>query len=327
MSLTSIIVTALAKPVTTWILKRYVSDFAGDAGGDLVAELVKSGFERREAKKAVAVAEDVAKGIVETIGRSLAGHDRPHLNPESVAFELAGAFGDSLKTDALVVLDLDENAVLESLRHSHPLKPGHFSAAESSLYERGLQAVATALVESAPKLPDYLRKRDQAMLARLNELRGGITAAVRTLKVVRDETDILADFLVKKPQSKKEQFAADYRTQVVETLDELDLFGVDLPKEARKYKLPEHAGTFPEGSENFPARSGRRYLPRKPGSPVTGQRAGGGRGVRGGRGSSSGTDGRPAGGSGGAGRSKRETRAAAPHRATPGSPSCAGSAA
>jgi energy-coupling factor transporter ATP-binding protein EcfA2 len=237
MSVMLVIIAAISKPVAKWAFSRVISGLAGDAASDIIAALVKRGVDKQEAKATAASVVQLVNEIVRSVGQSLSEQPHDNLNPEAVANELAHALDDSITTSALIENDLDQDRILESLRQLHPLAKGMFSAKEHALYDRGLRALSQALVQAAPKLPNYTQAMDNEVLRRLRNVRTDLgTVAHGTAGLAITLTE-LHHHAIAQPKVERTDFADDYRTQVADNLDELDLFGVDILKDSRKYKL------------------------------------------------------------------------------------------
>jgi hypothetical protein len=154
-----------------------------------------------------------------------------HVNVEAVALALDSALAGLKSSRPLVQKDLEPGAILGELKQTRPLPSAQFSQAETDLYERALERSVRQLVEIASRLPQFeetVAARSLQQLSRVATNIDEILAGIRNI-----EKTVGAEALDKKAR----EYEIDYRLAVQRNLDYLEIFGIDLPPEARSHKL------------------------------------------------------------------------------------------
>ena len=228
MALKEVVMFKLTGLITKWVAGKVLPDGLAGAGEDIANELIKSGMDAAEARARGTRAQQAAKaitGVVESRVEEFGGED---VNAEAVTDALARAFDAAFKSSVLFEHDLDAGRLREAIRG--PGSPVGFSERETAMYEASLAALAEAMVAQAPALPGYTSVRDGELLKRTGRTEQVTHEALTEIKNVRKA-------VVDGPAKEADAFRERYAMAVVEQLDEMDLFGVDLPKESKQYGL------------------------------------------------------------------------------------------
>ncbi len=209
----------LGKGGTTAIIGDVVDIFKGRIQG--AADQKKAKREREE------LCDRMARELLPLFERA---EQQGQVNVEAVVLALESTLGGLTNSRFLVERNLDSGAILAELKQKRNL-PSQLSGAEDELYERALERSVRQLVEIASRLPQF----EEAFAARsLQQLSRVTTSVDETLAAVRKiEKTVGAEALDKKAQ----EYEIDYRLAVQRNLDYLEIFGIDLPPEARSQKL------------------------------------------------------------------------------------------
>ncbi len=228
--------------VESWLGKEAGTTVLGDVF-DILKGRIQSGADQKKAKREFEELGDrMARELLPLFERAV---QQGHVNAEAVVLELEATLAGLTSSRFLVQRDLDSGAILADLRQSRPLPVGHFSHAETDLYERALESSVRHLVEIASRLPQFqeaFAARGLQQLARLAGNVGEILAGVRQI-----ERSVGTEALGQKARD----YEIDYRLAVQRNLDYLEIFGIDLPPESRSHKL-----SVAYISVNLEARSG-----------------------------------------------------------------------
>ncbi|MDC0711754.1 leucine-rich repeat domain-containing protein [Stigmatella sp. ncwal1] len=243
--MTSLILPIVGPPVAKLLLKKYLSGLgdaqvlglnaaqAGEGVGeqlvDIAAEKLSDMVDRRQA---VRVFEEIADKIILQLAPLFEeAQKRGHLNLEAVAHELASALSGRISADFLIARELDPAKLSRAFREAHPLPRAQLSEAETALYERALDQSARYLVSVASQLPHFETKWAATQLQKIARMQDDLS---RTLESVRSiEEQVLAS----SPNRTYATFEANYRQAVTQAVDELELFGVDIEPQSKKYRL------------------------------------------------------------------------------------------
>jgi hypothetical protein len=127
--------------------------------------------------------------------------------------------------------DLDPSLLANFLLSLHQPQLGLFSSDEVALYRRILIESSRYIIDISSQLPNFTDKTLSELLRRDNQLfyiANNIFEEVRRVREisVRENTELAAV-----------QFETDYRLSVIRNLDELQLYGVDLPTSSRRHRL------------------------------------------------------------------------------------------
>ncbi|HEX6468085.1 MAG TPA: NACHT domain-containing protein [Streptosporangiaceae bacterium] len=218
-----------ALEIGTAVVKAACAIWLGDVGAvvgglsDLLASRVRSRLERHRIELLFGQCTDiVADKVLALLDHEFRGLPGNELNAAVLAvadtFHRAGLDGQ-----ALVQADLDARLVERGLASARAavLSGAALSEPAEALYDRVLHESCAYLVEVVTTLPRF-------EVGALTELLRRDTAILDTLRGV----------LSRLPERRgPDDFAADYRRQVVNKLDRMELFGVTLGEASRRYPL------------------------------------------------------------------------------------------
>ena len=234
MAILTTLLAATGTSVAKILLKKFL------AGSDLVEsvseelpDIAAAGLKgTMEQRQAVRIFEDIADKIVAQLTPLFeeAGKNG-NLNIEAVAHELGVALNGRISADVLLANELVPEKLARAFRDARPLPPAQLSEAEVALYERALDQTARYLVSVATHLPRFVEKMAAIQLQRISRMEGEITRALESVRILEAHVSILS------PDKTYARFEADYRQSVSQNVDELELFGVDIDSQAKRYKL------------------------------------------------------------------------------------------
>jgi len=233
MDITEVLTVKLGKPIASVLLKLWLGEPAASIGGalvDIAASRIQDLTKKREAARHF---EGIGERMVLQL-RPLFEHASRsgHLSIEAVAAELGTTLEGHISADFLVQWNLDPSRLAHALRTARPLPAGHFSEAETQLYEHALDQAARYLTEVASLLPRFEVTTVAAQLRRLSNMGALIEETLATVSRVEQEVG------ASQARSHYERFAADYRQAVSRNVDRLELLGVDVVEEQfRRYEL------------------------------------------------------------------------------------------
>jgi hypothetical protein len=212
----------LAPAIARVFLTYAFGGVAGGIGGSLVDHLKDRWQDRQAAQDAATRFERLAEAAILPLVPVFASATGDRLNSQAVALALGDTLSRHVTLDFLVRHDLQAGYVLEGLRRARPmadLASDGYSEADQQLYRRALPELVKELVGIAPELQDFEAIATGAILGRL-------TAIIERLD--RPEVERAAAFA---------EYERSYLDAIVETLDVVELFGLDLPAEATRHKL------------------------------------------------------------------------------------------
>jgi NACHT domain/Leucine Rich repeats (2 copies) len=228
--------------VESWLGKGATTTVIGDVV-DVFKGRIQSAADQKKAKREFEELGDrMARELLPLFERA---EQRGQVNVEAVILALESTLGGLTNSRFLVERNLDSGAILAELKQKQPL-PSQLFEAEDELYERALERSVRQLVEIASRLPQFeeaFAARSLQQLSRVTTNIDEILAAVRKI-----EKTVGAEALDKKAR----EYEIDYRLAVQRNLDYLEIFGIDLPPEARSQKL-----SVAYISLNLESRSGR----------------------------------------------------------------------
>jgi hypothetical protein len=234
MDVTGILITLTAKPLAKFLLKKFLftSGFAQEVGDELV-DIASSKLPTvRDQEKAQRVFADIADHIIQQLAPLFdRAVQRGEANIEAVILELGMTLNSRISVDFFLARDLEPAGLAQAFREARPLPEGQYSAAETSLYERAVDLASRCLVEVASQLPRFDVKLAATQLQRLTRMQDDIGKTLETIGKVEELVTASA------PGSRFARFEADYRQILSRTLDHLELFGVDIEPQSRRYKL------------------------------------------------------------------------------------------
>jgi hypothetical protein len=218
-----------ALEIGTAVVKSACAIWLGDVGtvvsslSDLLAKRVRSRLERHRIELLFGQCTDIVTDkVLALLDHEFRGLPDNELNAAVLA--VADTFAQArLNDEALVRADLDARLVERQLAPARTavLAAAGLSEPAAGLYNRVLHESCAYLVEVVTTLPRF-------QVGALTELLRRDTAILDTLRGV----------LTRLPERRgPDDFAADYRRQVVNKLDRMELFGVTLGEASRRYPL------------------------------------------------------------------------------------------
>src|SRR6266567_2773180 len=215
--------------VTKSILKIWLKgDIASDASSSVVDALkswTTDRITRHQAQKQLEeIGEKVGESLLPIFERDGASLD------DGSRTAIALAVAETLNTLSGKILaqnNLDPSELAQYL-WKHPISVQHFNDTEVALFQRIISESCERITDIASQFPTVTEHTFAEILKRENYL---LNIAERVLEEVQQllkQTD---------PLIGAQEFEAKYRRAVINKLDSLELFGVDLPPASRKRKL------------------------------------------------------------------------------------------
>ena len=242
MAILESLVTYVGLGAAKFLAKRWVTsaaeatglldkDIAGEmaAGGmDLLKDKFKKVTERNEAERQFQrIGEKIAERLEPLFQQEV---KRGLVQVEEIARELGVTLSAHVSPKLLVEKDLDPAVLTTLLRNARPVERGTFSESELAFYDRALEEAVRYVVSTASALPRF-----QEALAAENLKRIGRIDA--DLDKVLEITERIERRIVGSNADATARFKADYCHAVSQNLDYLELFGADIPPEARRHSL------------------------------------------------------------------------------------------
>jgi hypothetical protein len=213
-------------PLVKFLLKASCLDLVAEpvaAAVDLASKDLDQDDVRRDAEQLIhRLAADIAAEHARQFET-----DSVDVDHHKVAEALAAVFEAAASPRGLLSRNLDPERLTNELGKTPP--PKDFGVPERELYESVLRALAKALVGKAHELRGYDTARWRELLARLDETGDGIGELKSLVRHVSDQIFRLSP--------DHEQYEQRYRSWIPSAHGELELFGADLPDEARRQQI------------------------------------------------------------------------------------------
>lgn len=234
MGLIEFLVAYVGSSVAKTILKFWVrdSDFAQDVGTEIIDFLkskVSDGIaSKRGSRQFEEIAEKVAESLVPLFEHENLNED----DKKRISQAVGEAIGNlRISAELLVKKNLEPSELARFIRHSNATVKNSLSAAECAFYDRLVDQCSQYIVDIASQLPGFTEKTFAEVLRRQDELRNiaaDILKKMTELQQKSQEANIKTDFA---------RFEADYRLAVMQKLDLVELFGVDVSAPSRRHRL------------------------------------------------------------------------------------------
>ena len=104
-----------------------------------------------------------------------------------------------------------------------------FNENELNLYRKVISEASQYMVDIASNLPKFTETTFAEVLKRQSQILERASAILEEVKLMRQKSETL--------EERNREFDNNYRRSVVRNLDELELFGVDLSKTSKRYRL------------------------------------------------------------------------------------------
>ncbi|MBN1345713.1 MAG: NACHT domain-containing protein, partial [Phycisphaerae bacterium] len=232
MAILEILMKCLAEPLAKFLLKKYLGEPGSGIGGGLFAiagSRLKRLEDQREAQRQFeGLADKIVKRIEPLFEQAASRRD---VNTEAVARQLAQTLDGHIDAEFFVKHDLHPVKLEEALREACPLPSGHYSANETDLYDRALRETVRYVVELASNLPAFSERSAAQQLQRISHMSGTLDTTLETVQRIERALAPLDQ------GDEQARYEADYRQSVVRNLNYLELFGADIPADARRQML------------------------------------------------------------------------------------------
>jgi hypothetical protein len=237
MSISTVLMKALAAPLAKLLLKRYLAD-PGEAVGegllDVVQRRIEDYSEQREAQRQFErLGERIVARLVPLFEQETGGAD---IGIPAVGTELAETLGGRISAEFFLTRDLDPARLAAELRGARPVHKGPFSAAEIALYNRALDEAVRYVVQVASHLPKFEEAYASVSLQRLGRMTDDLEEVLDTTRRIERTVGELVTASTSATE-RSTRYEADYRQAVMRNLDYLELFGADISPESRRHTL------------------------------------------------------------------------------------------
>ena len=151
---------------------------------------------------------------------------------ELVASEVSAAISaTNISTKLLASINYDPIKLAERMHRCRSTAKSQFNEHELALYNRAISMTAQHIVNIASDLPDYTKANFTEILLRLDSFQVQLDQIVDGLKRVFT-TSLAANSNVRYAD-----FETNYRASVIRSLDNLYLFGADVNRRIKRYRL------------------------------------------------------------------------------------------
>lgn len=236
MSLTFTTAISLSFAFGKFLLKKYLNDDGVSTAYEVLTDIAKPKIEEHlEQKRAARAIEELADKIVAEIQHRLEAEqeDHPELNVEGIAEQLLATLQTDLSAEFFVKEDLDPRRVADAYAALRPLPRGVLDPRSGEAYGRKLDRAARCLVGLANQLPEF---QTQAIATSLQRLRNLEETADKTFAQLRRMVTAVERLAA---PGDPQKFELEYRQTVAANLDYIELFGVTIPRELRRFQLTE----------------------------------------------------------------------------------------
>lgn len=237
MSISTVLMKALAGPLAKLLFKRYLSDPAEAVGEgllDVVQKRIEDYSDQREAQRQFErLGERIVARLVPLVEHESRSTD---ISIPAVGAELAQTLGGRISAEFFLTRDLDPARLTTELRNARPVHRGPFSAAEIALYDRALDEAVRYVVQVASHLPKFEEAYASVSLQRLGRMSDDLEEVLDTTRRIEQTVAQLAAHRT----DAGEHFAryeADYRQAVMRNLDYLELVGANISPESKRHAL------------------------------------------------------------------------------------------
>lgn len=221
---------ALGKGILgTWLGE---SEVVGEVGGSLVDLLATRTGDRIAQRRGARQFEQIGERVAESLLPLFEGAGLDEGSCQAIAEAVAETLNDTpLDAQLLAERHLDPSQVARYLLEARPETTDHFSEAEVTLYRRIINESASAIVDIASQLPHFRERTFGELLRRQNEMLTIVERVLTEVRRIREESQRA------NPEEASAIFEERYRQAIVRQLDEIELFGVELPRASRRHPL------------------------------------------------------------------------------------------
>ena len=235
MQLAADIAVSLAAACGRFLVRRYLKEVA-DVPSDSLLDIAKRQLsDVRQQREVARVFEDFSDRMVAQIWSSLEGRLKTHpaLDLNAVAREIAETLGRSISGDFVLRKQLEAAPLTVAFKAT---RSPSLAGLEQRAYEMMLDESLRYLVECSAALPRFELPQASECLKRLRTSGEDIDKALQTVRLI--ERQVIGSQGVK-AATQEQRWEADYRQAVIRELDRVDLFGADLPAEAKRNLLTD----------------------------------------------------------------------------------------
>ena len=285
MSIEAVLLTQLTLAAAKFLFKRYLGEkgqivgshgealhdggLLGEAGdvvvdvlADLAKDRIKDAIDRMEA---VGDIRRYALKVVRQIQSRLnqEAKDNPLIDPKGIAEQLTLTLQADLSTGLLLKHDLESRRLVEAYVSLRPLPQGVLNLDSDLAYERMLDHAVQCLVGVASQLPDFQPQAMVESLRRLRQLDDNVEKVLQQLARVTQAVQRLAE------AGDPQRFEIEFRQAVAANLDYIELFGITIPRELRRFQLTDAFVSLNLQRSLTPTKYPARSKKRQPESPAT----------------------------------------------------------
>jgi len=228
--------TTLLVSIGTSISKRLISLYMGNGtieselAGDFSDYFMKKAADANEARNATGAFAELGKKIAQDLVPLLEDGSVDEGGAEAVAQAVSETVGDA-SIRVMIDARMDPDAIAALLINNSVHRTAHFTADEDSLYQRCIRTCVIRMTGMVAKSPDFVG-------AALSEVLRHLGALLDQVSEIRESTTQSAHHLPAAPSNDDDAFEDQYRRAIVDNLDRVDLFGLDLHGPAnRRQKL------------------------------------------------------------------------------------------
>ncbi|GHO79507.1 ATP-binding protein [Ktedonobacter sp. SOSP1-85] len=216
---------SLAKSLAKLCLKNV--DIASDASSSLIDVVTSwtsnSITQRRAARQLEAIGENIAENFLPLF--ELEGHGLEESSQIAVAKAVSETL-NNITSQIVLQNDLEPSKLTRYLLDKYPAQSYYFNDTEATLYQRIIAESCEVVIRIASQLPTFTEHTISEILRREGYLRSIAENILQEVLRLREQMN---------PRTETARFELDYRRAVAYKLDEVQLFGVDVERNA--YKL------------------------------------------------------------------------------------------
>lgn len=204
-------------------------DIASDLVSTLRAWTSDTLAQQRGARQFEIMGEKVAEELLRMLdrtGRHLEEGDRAEVGNALIATLNATQWNAKI----LAQHGLDPVRLAQYLTKANPGATKLFSDAQTALYQRLISETSQYIIDIASQLPNFTERTLAEVLKREENLVAIANTLLSEVRRIREESQHAST-------EAAGYFETEYRRAVVRELDELQLFGVDLPTSSRRHRL------------------------------------------------------------------------------------------
>jgi hypothetical protein len=244
MDLATLLLVNVGKKSAAWLLKYFMGDeweaAATIASGVTDSMLTKAGDaiqQDRTRKHFESLGSRIAQNLLaafetEEMHRTKIG-GVPHIEQQKVVEQIGLTLCGNVDPKFLLRGNLDEEKLKPAFRKARPLPDGVLKEIDTRFYDRVLDQVIVSLVAAADGLPGFQQKSFGEVLDRLDSQHADTLKKLQEMQEWQEQRWEQAE----RVDPANAEYEVTYREHIARTLNYLELFGADLPVEARRHSL------------------------------------------------------------------------------------------